>query len=124
LVKCKKSPSQLFFCRRQRTDIPCLNELLTLDPKTVMTAAETKHEAKVKEKLTRSCQGKDLPPMQVRQRVVIQSNIDSKSIRSKWDIFGVIIARRRTGSYTISLNNGGQLIRNRVYIMPDETRGC
>jgi hypothetical protein len=89
-----------------------------------MTAAETKHVAKVKEKLTRSCQGKDLPPMQVRQRVVIQSNIDSKSIRSKWDIFGVIIARRRTGSYTISLNNGGQLVRNRVYIMPDETRGC
>ena len=124
MVKCKKSPSQLFFCRRQRTDIPCLKELLTLDPKTVMTAAETKHEAKVKAKLDRSCQGKDLPLMQVGQRVVVQSNIDSKSIRSKWDIFGVIIARRRTGSYTISLDNGGQLVRNRLYIMPDETRGC
>jgi hypothetical protein len=124
LDKCKKSPSQLFFCRRQRTDIPCLKELLTLDPKTVMTTAESKHEAKVRHKLTISCQGKDLPPMQIGQRVVVQSNIDSKSIRSKWDVFGVIIAKRRTGSYTISLDKGGQLVRNRVYIMPDETKSC
>ena len=118
---CVKSPAQLFFCRRQRTSIPCLTELLYLDPEAVITAAELKIDKRVKQRLQLSCQGKNLPELAIGQRVVIQNNIDSKSIRSRWDIFGVIITKRRTGSYTIDLDKGGQIVRNRVHIMPDKT---
>ena len=118
---CVKSPAQLFFCRRQRTSIPCLTELLYLDPAAVITAAELKVEDRVRLKLSKSCQGQTLPELKIGQRVVVQSNIDSKSIRSRWDIFGVIINKRRTGSYNIDQDKGGQIVRNRVHIMPDNT---
>ncbi len=118
---CSKSPAQLFFCRRQRTSIPCLTELLYLDPETAITAAELKVKERVRKRLQHSCQGKDLPELEIGQRVVIQNNIDSKSIRSRWDLFGVIINKRRTGSYTIDLDKGGQIVRNRVHIMIDQT---
>ena len=121
MQQCHKSPSQLFFCRRQRTSVPCLKELLNLDPETVITAPELKVEDRVRLKLTKSCQGRDLPELEIGQRVVVQSNIDSKSIRSRRDIFGVIINKRRTGSYNIDLDKGGQIVRNRVHIMPDNT---
>ena len=85
-----------------------------------MTAAETKHELKVKEILSKSCRGMVLKPLHVGQRVVMQSNINAKSARPHWDIFGVVIVKRRTGSYTIGLTKGGQIVRNRVHLMPDE----
>ena len=96
LHSCNKSPSQFFFCRRQRTSVPCLKELLNLDPEAVITAAELKVEDRVRLKLTKSCQGKYLPQLEIGQRVV-QSNIDSISIRSRWDIFGVTVGPRDTG---------------------------
>lgn len=120
LESCNKSPSQQFFCIRQRSDVPCQKELLTLDPSAVMTAAETKHENKVKERLSKSCQGMDLAPLEIGQRIVMQSTIESKSIKSRWDIFGVVIAKR-TGSYTIGLDKRGQIVRNRVHLISDDT---
>ena len=121
LSSCNKSPSQLFFCRRQRTDVPCLKKMLELDPQNVIEAAAVKEKALERQKVTKSSVGIDLPELEVGQRVVVQSNTSSKSIRARWDLFGVIITKRRTGSYTINLDKGGQIVRNRVHILLDKT---
>ena len=110
LQYCKHSPAQLFFFRRQRGAIPCLKELLTLDPLTKLTEAEKHHKERVRIQLRKACQGIALKPLEIGQRVVMQSNIDSKSKRSCWNIFRVIIAKRRTGSYTVNLDTGGQMV--------------
>ena len=104
------SPAQMFFGRRQRTELPALpSHYGEVDQD---KAAAARRDAREKEKRAYDSHAKRLPPLSRGQTVVIQ-NPHTK----KWDTKAVVTSRRHTGrSYDLQCQDGKAAIRNRVHL--------
>ena len=104
------SPAQMFFGRRQRTELPALpSHYKEIDQDEAATARQ---ETRKKEKKACDCHAKRLPPLARGQTVVIQ---DPQT--KKWDKQAVVMSKRHTGkSYVLRCEDGKMTIRNRVYL--------
>ena len=106
-----RSPAQMFFCRRLRSQLPHLPGSNDLDIANAKIAAEQrKHHMEEQENKSRP----PLPTLDIGQKVLIQTP-PSKS----WDQQGHVTAIRPTDrSYHVEFDSGKTSVRNRKFLRP------
>ena len=106
-----RSPAQMFFCRRLRSQLPHLPGSNDLDISNALIGAkQRKHHMENPE----SKPAIPLPTLDIGQRVLIQTP-PSKS----WDQKGHITAiRPRDRSYHVEFDSGKTSVRNRKFLRP------
>ena len=115
-----RSPAQLFFSRKLRTNLPILDENFNpLSREEINEAIAKKTELYHKRQIEYNKSAKDLPPLKKNQNVRIYN-----SLTSRWDTKGkVIYCDKNCGrSYRIETQNGNLLWRNRRYLRPVKFR--
>ena len=98
------SPSQLFFCRSQRTLLPFLSETMQIDPESaILGSISRKEHHKI---LCEKKSGKALGPLQIGQRVYVQ-DVRTLSRKPCWDNVGFVVKVNESGSsYLVQLDTG------------------
>ena len=111
-----RSPAQLFFSRKLRTNLPILDgNFDPLSKEEINEAIAKKTELYHKRQIEYNKSAKDLPPLKKNQSVRIFN-----SLTSRWDTKGkVIYCDKNCGrSYRVETQNGNLLWRNRRYLRP------
>ena len=111
-----RSPAELLFSRKLRSNLPRLdddNRLLSKNE--IQEAVDTKKSLYEKRKQHYDKSAKDLPPLHLHQTVRIY-NLKT----SKWDTKGKIIYldKENSRSYRVETQNGSLIWRNRVFLRP------
>merc|ERR1712242_263507 len=105
-------PAQMFYGRRQRTELPALPG--AYKDINQQEAATARRRARQKEKECYDKHARPLPSLQRGQTVVIQ---DPSS--GKWDKEAVVLSKTDTGrSYHLRLMDGKTTTRNRIHLKP------
>ena len=107
------SPAQLFFHRKPRTTLPCFKQEKNIFfPSTLH--GEIRHQTRLQHKAVFDTHAKELPRLQVGQRVLIQH-----PQTKLWDSTGEILEVHLPGrSYSISTDAGKTIRRNRRFLKP------
>ena len=116
-LECGKSPAELLYSRRLRSNLPMMDNLLDpqhVDPQTVR---ERKEGQKAKQKRHYDQHARDLPEFSVGDHVRLQDMQNNR-----WSQHGVIRTRLPNRSYLVQLDNGEIRRRNRRHIRPAPQR--
>ena len=107
-----KSPAQMFFGRRLRTQLPHLADATNLDPSNALKGAQKRKNNTKKWEPRRN-----LNELEIGQKVLVQD-----PITLKWDKQGRIKnVRKGKRSYEVRLSNNKLYIRNKRFIRPDNS---
>ena len=110
------SPSQLYFCRSQRTLLPALSETMEIDPECAILGSFARKEHH--KQLCAQKSGKALKPLQPGQRVHVQ-DLRGLSKKPRWENVGTVVKVNDSGSsYLVHLDTGEKFSRNRVFLRP------
>ena len=110
------SPSQLYFCRSQRTLLPALSETMEIDPECAILGSFARKEHH--RQLCAQKSGKAPKPLQPGQRVHMQ-DLRGLSKKPRWENVGTVLKINESGSsYLVHLDTGEKFSRNRVFLRP------
>ena len=105
-----KSPAQMFFGRRQRTQLPTLPGKMGFDIQAAEEGAQQRKDTREKEYEKRRT--KELPPLGEGERVLIQTP-------DGWTQKATVTSSRHEGrSYDVKLDSGAEKTLNRRILMP------
>ena len=116
-LDCGKSPAELLYNRRVRSNLPMTDKLL--DPQQIdsrrLRERRNKQKAKLKERY--DLRARDLPELNIGDRVQL---LDMNS--NKWTVKGVVKKKLPNRSYLIETESGEIRRRNRRHIRPQPRR--
>eukprot|EP00057_Strongylocentrotus_purpuratus_P012550 XP_011667024.1 PREDICTED: uncharacterized protein K02A2.6-like [Strongylocentrotus purpuratus] len=116
-LECGKSPAELLYNRRLRSNLPMVDKLL--DPQHInpQQVRERKEGQKVKQKERYDKHARDLPELNIGQTVRLQNMHNNR-----WSQSGIVKVKLPNRSYLVETEYGEIRRRNRRHLRPAPTR--